>query len=63
MRKNPFRCREKRHARLCWNYLPKKTPARFWLALHAGPYFFRVRMGNAARALRPRTGGRSQSID
>jgi hypothetical protein len=39
MRKNPFRCREKRHPRLCWNYLPKKTPARFWLALLARPYF------------------------
>jgi hypothetical protein len=27
------------------------------------PLLFRVRMGNAARALRPRPGGRSQSID
>ena len=27
------------------------------------PLLFRVRMGNATRALRPRPGGRSQSID
>jgi hypothetical protein len=29
----------KGHARFCWNYLAKKTPARFWLAPLAGLYF------------------------
>lgn len=43
--------------------LGEENSCAFMARAHRWPLLFRLRMGNAARALRPRTGGRSESID